>query len=336
MLLTLRYLLTFLTVILFIAVVIYVRFPFSDTKTMIRYFFRQKKQNFRLPKEEVAHLYHLNKKISVEQTVVSVPEKLKEPENRDILGRVSSVNQTETVNSLASIEAMDEQDQSELALMSKRIPIVETDSLMPISPQKPLLINDALWLDLAQIERNLKKSHPKHASLAPLNPARDLSSLPLLSHEEIKANLRHLERRKRLRTPSTMIPEVEFVHIQEPEKPVHSRRVVHRLSESLLAPKKEPRTTSSSSAFSAELAAKKSLGATVSHQNTEIKSSSVASQLPVHPNWGSHRTTTLIQTVNPKEWSQTQFLSLSPVKSAVFLDNSTPRPSLPFSEPSAA
>ena len=44
-------------------------------------------------------------------------------------------------------------------------------------------------MGVTQFQQNLKKSHPKHATLAPLSPIKDVSSLPVLSHEEIKANL---------------------------------------------------------------------------------------------------------------------------------------------------
>jgi S-DNA-T family DNA segregation ATPase FtsK/SpoIIIE len=310
MLLTLRYLLTFLTVILFIAVVIYVRSPFSDTKTMIRYFFRQKKQTLRLPKEEVAHLYHLNQKIPIKEAILPVPE---EPlDNRDILGRPLTDNslksplETPILNGTLATPPPKEANQEEhqaspeapQAPIRKPLPVIEPDSPTPNGQNTRLLRTDIPLLDLAQIQQNLKKSHPKHATLAPLSPIKDVSSLPVLSHEEIKANLRHLERRQRLRTPSTSIPEVELIYIQEPEKPIRPAGVVHRLSEKLLAPKKAP--LPAAPAFSTESPVTRAAATPIFQPTAEADFSPPAQQ--ALPSWQSHHKTTLTQTANSSTW----------------------------------
>lgn len=323
MLLTLRYLLTFLTVILFIAVVIYVRSPFSDTKTIIRYFFRQKKQTLRLPKEEVAHLYHLNQKIPTKEATLPVPEEPLPLDNRDILGRPltdSSLKSpaetpilTDTYAPLQ--EATQEGHQASSpeapqAPIRKPLPVIESDSPTPSAQNTRLLRTDIPLLDLAQIQQNLKKSHPKHATLAPLSPIKDVSSLPVLSHEEIKANLRHLERRQRLRTPSTSIPEVELIYIQEPEKPIRPAGVVHRLSEKLLAPKKAP--LPAAPAFSTESPVTRAAATPIFQPTVQADFSPPAQQ--ALPSWQSHHKTTLTQTANSSTWGasgQTQPAQLS-------------------------
>ena len=323
MLLTLRYLLTFLTVILFITVVIYVRSPFSDAKTMIRYFFRQKKQTLRLPEEEVAHLYHLNQKIPIKPTPVAVPEETKISENRDILGRPLPADPTPFLASPLSLaESVPPQvtQAPPQQMPVSKPPVVEAPSPITVAPNNPSLLSDAPLLDLAQIQQNLKKAHPNHTSLAPLSPVKEVSNLPLLSHEEIKANLRHLERRKRLRSPSTTIPEVELVYIQEAEKPTRPTGVVHRLSDGLLAPKKAPLATPAPD-FSTELPVKTSLATPNFYSIAEAKMSPTV-QAP--SGWQTHHQTKLIQTTNSSDWGQAQTASLSPAKSVIFAANLIP------------
>lgn len=310
MLLTLRYLLTFLTVIVVIAVVIYVRTPFSDIKTMARYFFRQKKEALSLPNEEVANLYYINKGTQTSSIVTLPSQESTGLENRDILGRPLPSHQTPSFSdSTDTLSTQIAEIKTEPILTIEQSPDIVAVTAEPHLQKESPSIDIVPLLDLAQIQQNLKKSHPNHVPLAPLNSSKVLPNLPLLSPEEVKANLRHLERRMRLRVPLVTIPEVELVYIQEPEKPTRSPGVVHRLSDMLLAPKKE---SAPAPDFSTPSIFTNSLATSLSHQKPEAEmSQNTPKPLPI---WRDHQKTKPILTVNKVVWgnaSPTAFPALS-------------------------